>query len=317
MLLLLAVLPFASQALECYTGTIMMGGQELTKDDLMKKIGPLLGASMVSTIDENPKLKAFMDTRGQCQADCLGPMVEQTFSTLYGKLGKDFFKEKEIVIEGLTGAFRACYPSPPRAEIHKLAKAIIDGMGAPAAEGQDFPEGTKCPNDGHEDDFPMKQVLEEFGNAFEGVVSKNKRAMKYFQEKAKECQGPCLETTVPLSMKTLFLTDQSDDKIGAEAITGAMHACFPGIPSHEIERMVKETAEVMQHAQEVATTRLYTTNMMKLASSYSFFPLCGLVMAMSLMLFSAGAAVGRRWKRSSYREVEEGQQEILMIGSRE
>jgi hypothetical protein len=212
MLLFLAVLPFASQALECYTGTIMMGGQELTKDDLMKKIGPLLGASMVSTIDENPKLKAFMDTRGQCQ-----------------------------VRKG------------------------------------------KC-----------------VGNAM--------------PEKAKECQGPCLET-VPLSMKTLFLTDQQDDQIGSEAITGAMHACFPGIPSGEIESMVKQTVEVLQHAQEVATTRLYTTNMMKLASSYSFFPLCGLVVAMSLMLFSAGVAVGRRWKRSPYREVEEGQQETLIVAA--
>jgi len=315
MLLFLAVLPFASQALPCYTGTITVRDQELTKDDLMKLIGPVLGASMLSTINENPKLKAFMDTRGQCQHDCLGPMMEQTFSTLYGKLGKDFFKEdnKKIVIEGLTGAFRACYPSPPRHEIYKLAKMVINGMGKPAAEDQALPEGTTCPNDGHEDDFPMKQVLEEFGNAFEGVVSKNKRAMKFFQEKAKDCQFHCLETTVSLSMKTLFLTDQQDDQIGAEAITGAMHACFPGIPSGEIESMVKQTVEVLQHAQEVATTRLYTTNMMKLASSYSFFPLCGLVMAMGLMLFSAGAAVGRRWKRSSYREVEEGQQETLIV----
>lgn len=304
-LFLLALLPFASQAgnPKCYTGTVKANGKEMTKDDLMKDLGPVFDASIVSTIHSSKDLEDFMKTRGQCQAACLGDMMEQGVSTLYGKLGKDLFDEKDLAIEALTGAFRACYPSPPRAAIHELAAKLIENLGKPPAEDHSFPQGVKCKNAEHEDDFPMSETLKAFGDAFEAVISNHTQAKKFFSEVAKDCQLSCIKKTVSLSIKTLFLTDQRDPKVGADAITGAMHACFPGVPSEDIHQLVDATIDVLDHAQDAATTRLYATNMMK-RGSYSFLTSASLVTAMSLVLFSAGTAVGRRWNRFPDREVE-------------
>lgn len=155
-LFLLALLPFASQAgnPKCYTGTVKANGKEMTKDDLMKDLGPVFDASIVSTIHSSKDLEDFMKTRGQCQAACLGDMMEQGVSTLYGKLGKDLFAKDDLAIEALTGAFRACYPSPPRAEIHELAAKLLENLGKPPAEDHSFPQGVKCKNAEHEDDSP-------------------------------------------------------------------------------------------------------------------------------------------------------------------
>lgn len=304
-LFLLALLPFASQAenQKCYTGTIKANGKNVTKDELMDGLGPLLEASIVSTIHSSASLSSFMKKAGRCQTACLEDVMEQTVSTLYGKLGKDFFVKDDVSIEALTGAFRACYPSPPRQAIHEIAKEVIESMGTPPTKKQSFPRGVECENEEHLDDFPMKATIDEFGDAFHQVISNHKEAMKFFSEVAMDCQLPCVKKTVSLSMKTLFLTGQRDQKVQADAITGAMHACFPGVPSEEIQHLVDSTMTVMNHAQDAANTRLYATNMMKWGS-YSFLTSGSLVAAMSLALFSAGAAVGRRWNRSPNREVE-------------
>lgn len=319
-LCLLVLLPLACQAAnpKCYTGTVKgPGGKQVTKDDLMESLGPVVGASVVKTLNSSPELKAFMKTKGNCQASCLGATTEQAFSTLYGKLGKDFFADASgpIVIEALTGAFRACYPSPPRAALKELATRIFKGFSAPPPTKElAFPKGVKCANAGHEDLFPTKQVVDQFGEAFSGVVNKDKDVKKFFEEIAKACQLPCLEKTVTVAMKTLFLTGQKDEKIGISAITGAMHACFPGVPSKEIRPLVEATVKVLTGAVAKATTKLYAADMvtsdMVTSNSYNFFALGGLATAICLALFSAGTVVGRRWNRSSLIAVEQDEQSL-------
>jgi len=311
-LFLLALLPFASEAQnpKCYTGDL----NGVTKDEFLAGMHDLLGVAFVGVVNDVPKLAEFLKTRGNCQAQCLEKVMKPAMATVYGKMGKKLSSHegKEMAIEAITGAIRACYPSPPRKEIKKLATAVADGMGETPKANAEFPQGVKCKNAGHESDFPMDDVLEAFGDAFQKVASKYERVKKFFSEEALDCQFPCLEQTVPLTMKTLFLTDQQDKEVGIDALTGSMHACFPGVPSKEIRQLVTETVSVLQNAGADAQTRLYATKLIKFGSS-NFFPLCGLVTAMTLVLFFAGVAVGRRWKRSGARVVDDDQVGLMEL----
>jgi hypothetical protein len=317
-LFLLALLPFAAQAEQkCYTGT-MPGpeGKDLTKDDLLAAMHPMLGAAFGNVVLSEPGLKEFMKTRGTCQLDCLQQVVKPTMSTLYGKMGKELMSDagKEMGIEAITGAVRACYPSPPRAAIKEVATQIINGMGKPVTKNPaDFPMGNTCKNAGHEDDFPLKQVLGAFKDAFQQVAKANPKVLEFFQTKAMDCQFPCLDATVPVAMKTLFLTDQSAKQVRMDAVTGAMHACFPGVPSHEIGILVKKTVGVMEKAQSTATLRLYASKWLIKDGSFNFFPLLSMVTAAAIMLFSAGVALGRVWKRSAHRQIPQSQDEEGLI----
>jgi len=208
--------------------------------------------------------------------------------------GKDIMSEDDTVIEGFTGAFRACFPSPPREEIKKLSTAIVKGMGKSKGKGK-IPELKPCKNQAAADDFPLDQVMQEFGSAFEKVISANPQAVEFFTKVAKDCQLKCVEKSVPLAIKTVFLTGADPDEVADEAITGALHACFPGIPSEEIKRVVDATISTAKAADADARLRLYTMKMAKPLVALGFFPLCGIVTAISLMLFSAGMAMGRRW----------------------
>lgn len=315
-LLLLAVLPFASHANpKCYTGDVKTPDDKvISKDEFLDVMHMLLGASIMNVIKDEPQLEDWMKTRGTCQESCLESMMKPAMATVYGKMGKDLFTDdgKQMGIEAFTGGFRACYPSPPRSEIKKLAETVFEGMGNPPKEGADFPQGETCENAEHEDDFPLKEVTTAFKDAFGEVVQKKPDVMKFFEEKALACQLPCLSETVPLAIKTLFLTNQDDKNAMSGSITGAMHACFPGVPSSAIESLVDETLGSLMKAEEGARLRLYNAKMIKWGSS-NFIPLCGIFTAMTLMLFFAGVAVGRKWKRSSFREVSQDDQIGLIV----
>jgi len=300
---LIALLPFASQAeqAKCFSADIKTpDGASMTKDELLGMMNEMLGAAFVSVVDDVPKIKEFFKTRGNCQAECLQKVIQPALGVVYGKMGEKLMSEegKNMAIEAITGSIRACYPSPPRSEIKKLATAAANGMGAPPKEGVGFPEGVKCANAGHESDFPMDDVLKAFGGAFEKTVNKNAKIKDFFENKALQCQLPCLEQSMSLTMKTLFLTDQQDKDVAIDALTGGMHACFPGVPSEEIEKLVVEVVGVLEASMKDASLRLYATNLIKFGSS-NVFTLCGLVTSVTLVLFSAGVAVGRRWKRSN------------------
>merc|ERR1719428_127119 len=104
-------------------------------------------------------------------------MMRPTFSALYGKLGEEFVsrtdkhKHEDVFVDALCGAFRGCYPHPPRMEVRKVAetifKATFSGMedtrnSAMFGWGRTYPEGVRCPNEGYEAAFPINDFLNSF-----------------------------------------------------------------------------------------------------------------------------------------------------------
>jgi len=313
---LLALIPFACQAdsssdtstdtsTECYTGTIKVGEQTLTKDDILNWIFPQVVASVVTIANADPGLSDFLKTRGNCQINCLETVMKSSAATLYGKLGEEFLSHEshvqEIVVEAVTGAFRACYPFPPREEAVKVAEAIVAGIGVHPPTSKTFPEGIECKNQGREDDFPLHEFLKSFEDTFTQVMASKPALHQYFISEAKECQKNCLTDTVPMSVMTLFLTDKHNDDVGVDAVTGAIHACFPGVPEEDINLLVTETSAVMLDAEAHAAKLLkYELEGEDLeSSSPSGFPWFTFFVAISVAL-CAGFALGQRMKGSTF-----------------
>jgi hypothetical protein len=171
----------------------------------------------------------------------------------------------------------------------------------------------ECENAGHEDDFPLQKYLDAFGAALKEVISKNDNALYYFQTVGKDCQVDCAEKNVGLAMKTLFLTgtNLTDVVKISDSLTGAIHSCWPGVPYFETNQLVLSALDIAQKQLEEGRLRLYTNQIVEFASS-NLFPMCGIVTAMALALFSAGVAFGQRRKGwSKYRSVDEPDQREL------
>lgn len=264
-LFLLALLPGAARAdwsQVCYTGTIKIGNETWSEHDLMTALEPQVNEAIVTVANGDPKLAQFLKTQGDCQIDCLEIVMRPTFSTLYGKLGQDFYSHhkphiQEIFIEALSGAFHACYPHPPREEVRMVSETIISHIGYTAASEHTFPQGVPCPHAGYEHDFPLNDFLYSFETTILHVMENKPKLHKFFDTEAKDCQKTCLQQTVPASAMTLFLHGNYDDYTGVDALTGAIQACFPDVEHEEILILVSETKDVMAQA-EAEASRQYT-----------------------------------------------------------
>lgn len=318
-LCLIALLPFTFQAdsgrhriQHCYTGAIKIGEHTFTKEDVMAALELQVNASVTTVANGDQKLADFLKTRGNCQADCLRMVMVPTLSTLYGKLGKEFIKRhkkrvQDTFIEALFGAFRACYPHPPREEIRKIAERIEAGIGrAPISLQKKFPEGVKCQNQGHERDFPLTDFLRSFDESFVKVMEKRPEMQKVFHTQAKDCQRSCLETTVPISVLTFFLTGSEDVDAGVDSLTGAIHACFPGVPHEDINALVSETKQLMKSAEATAETNL-SQEARSFFDSMSFEALCAFASlsgVVAAVIVYGAMAVGTRFKHAVVRQQE-------------
>merc|ERR1719316_1390004 len=77
--------------------------------------------------------------------------------------------------------------------------------------------------------------------------------IKLFDTEAKDCQKSCLQHTVPEAALSLFMINNYDQDTGLDAMTGALHACFPGVPRDAIKVLVTETNDVMARAEAAAS----------------------------------------------------------------
>eukprot|EP00746_Dinoflagellata_sp_MGD_P138774 gnl/MRDRNA2_/MRDRNA2_72359_c0_seq2.p1 gnl/MRDRNA2_/MRDRNA2_72359_c0~~gnl/MRDRNA2_/MRDRNA2_72359_c0_seq2.p1 ORF type:complete len:398 (+),score=64.86 gnl/MRDRNA2_/MRDRNA2_72359_c0_seq2:168-1361(+) len=271
-LFLFAVLPFTSRAnwhQVCYSGKITIGNETWTQHDLMNALHPQVNEAIVEIANHDEALMQFLTTQGECQIDCLEVVMQPTFTTLYGKLGQDFYSHhkkhiQEIFIEALSGAFTACYPHPPRDEVRKVAESIIAHIGYAPPAHHTFPPGVPCPYEGYEHDFPLNDFLQSFEVTIMQVMQQKPGMAAFFDEQAKDCQKTCLSGVVPVSAMTLFLTNTDDPAAGIDALTGAIHACFPDVPHEDINMLVSETKDVMDDAEAAAA---YTKQMMEQAAA--------------------------------------------------
>merc|ERR1712151_1261536 len=103
-----------------------------------------------------------------------------------------------------------------------------------------------------------------------------------------------------MSVMTLFLTDRHNDDVGVDAVTGAIHSCFPGVPEEDINALVTETSAAMLNAEASALARLqYETMQGKDLEGSSHFPWITFFLAVSLAL-GAGFVMGQRMKPQHY-----------------
>lgn len=260
-LLIFALLPVTSRAnwhQVCYSGKIQIGNETWSQTELMAALHPQVNEAIVEVANHDMKLASFLQTQGECQIDCLEVVMQPTFSTLYGKLGQDFYSHhkkhiQEIFIEALSGAFTACYPHPPRHQVREVAEAIISHIGYAPPAHHTFPAGVPCPYEGYEHDFPLNDFLHSFEVTLMQVLQNKPGMAAYFDEQAKDCQKTCLQQTVPASAMTLFLHGNYDDYTGVDALTGAIQACFPDVPHQDINVLVAETKDVMAQAEAEAS----------------------------------------------------------------
>lgn len=267
-LFLPVLLPFMSQAdysgQFCFTGNIKIGNETWSEARVMEALEPQVTAAVLKVANADTNLKMYLKMQGNCQADCLENVIHPTFSALYGKLGAEFVsvdekhKHHDVFVDALCGAFRACYPQPPRGEVRKIAEAIFTA----AFEGIDekfkpkpYPAGVSCPNQGYEDAFPLNEFLDTFHNTIMTVMQTKPKMKKMFETEAMDCQKTCLQHTVPTSAMTLFQTNNYDSPSGIDAMTGAIHACFPGFPHDDINVLVKETSDVMAQLEAEAAEK--------------------------------------------------------------
>jgi len=255
--LALSVPAWGADSQQCYTGGFGGDSPKITKSDIVNMILQQLQASANTVMESNIGFKSFMESRKQCQHDCFKTVLRASVSTLAGKIGKEILSStkavQDLANKAITGAFKACYPSPPRAEVMKMVDAVTTNMGKSKsdAEPPPFPEGLKCegPADSPgltEEDF-LKGFLPQLGQAMETAAVNSPGVLELFGTKAKDCQKKCMETTLTAAAKNLFglgrITDsEADISFGSEAFTGALKACFPGEPRDDVKAFVEEVA---------------------------------------------------------------------------
>lgn len=328
LLLLTFSSPAHSQNLQCYTGSIVIGNETWNEEDVLASLEPQVTAAVVSVANGDEHLEDFLHTQGECQIDCLVTVMRATFSTLYGKLAEDFVNYdkpdvQDTFVEAIIGAFRACYPQPPREEVRQVAETIFAGIGTEQKPSQAFPQGTVCRNEGFEDYFPVEDFLTQFDSTILEVMTMTPKLQKYYEEEAMDCQKLCIQQTVAASATTLFLTDNYEENTGIDALTGAIHACFPGIREDEISVLVSETNLVMASAVEEGNGIRKGTKKKgvkkagsvkdalkkrkgskrkhkktELEENSSFWLLFGLVVVMAVVLY-VGISLGKHWERSA------------------
>eukprot|EP00746_Dinoflagellata_sp_MGD_P138773 gnl/MRDRNA2_/MRDRNA2_72359_c0_seq1.p1 gnl/MRDRNA2_/MRDRNA2_72359_c0~~gnl/MRDRNA2_/MRDRNA2_72359_c0_seq1.p1 ORF type:complete len:401 (+),score=67.38 gnl/MRDRNA2_/MRDRNA2_72359_c0_seq1:76-1278(+) len=274
-LLVVALLSFISlvvsftQSQVCYTGPLKIANITMSEDKILTALESQVNAAVLHIANGDKKLMDYLRMSGNCQADCLALVIKPTLQTLYGKLGNEFAsRHKKRVhddfVEAVFGAFRACYPHPPRQDVKQVAETVIKSIGVIPHASATFPAGVACPNQGHEDDFPLNDFLKSFEDTIMRVMAKKAELRNYFETRAKDCQKTCLSGVVPVSAMTLFLTNTDDPAAGIDALTGAIHACFPDVPHEDINMLVSETKDVMDDAEAAAA---YTKQMMEQAAA--------------------------------------------------
>jgi len=283
-----AVTAAAQKTQKCYDGPLDMHGHNVTKDQMVEMASGLFFDGAGKVIATHPGFKKFMQSRGQCQVHgCIDKMVPAAVSTVYGKCGKEFMSDKcgKLVVESLTGAFMACFPGSPRGEVHELVGNIIHsfGEGAPKNNSGLFAANPKCPESA--ESFDKDGFAKAFGMALGSLAKKHPEVMKFFAEDALDCQQSCLENTIVLATATLHQTKNEDKEQIIQALTGAARVCFPGQSRQELKALMSATVATFDD-------RLYDTNMQ--VETTSSLPMLGAAALLSLVIFFAGAAVGKR-----------------------
>lgn len=303
----------AHAAPKCYTGDEPINGMK-PKDIIPNVLGQLAAAAqheMDADTHEGRQFKAFMQSRGKCQLDCMTSQTFVTANTLLGRQGKKFGdpSTKDLGVEALTGAFMSCFPSPPRDVVHRMITKIVATMGAPSHGGVNthdpFKDNKACEVPAKA--FPMDDFVKHFGDTFVNVVNRHDGLKKFFETEAKDCQVSCLKSTIPQAALVLFMTMNDNKEEGIKSLTGASRACFPGVPREDIKGLVTMVVnEFEKSVDEGKKSELYDANMKVGTMSLSSFPTIGVAaVAMGLVMFM-GVVVGKRiWIRQQSREPRE------------
>jgi len=223
-----------------------------------------LMASFVASVDQFTEFKKFVETKPKCQHECFQKVFPESVETLIGKLGDDIVKSdsQAVAIQAFTGAFRTCFPSPPRSAVLEAMKKITDDMkpNVPDKMPEIASSGT-CPGTkgmGDKDAF-MDFAEEHIGKAMDTVIGKSPDIKKFFQNVMLKCQRGCLGKNIEQAVNVNWDMGTLHDKEKVLAsIEGSIKSCLPGVPYKDVADFVKAIGdEVESHSEE--TARLYQT----------------------------------------------------------
>lgn len=242
----------ASGAQVCYGGSIEVNGAMVSKKKFLKDVMEKMNGAIIAVSNDDADLKSYMSNNGTCQADCLKDMMPPTLETLFGKLGVHFPDDGEeiraIFDKSLGGAFKACYPCASEASMKKVARAIVGSFSkeATADSDKDLPSSGNCTHSDFTSKFDKDAFMANFTTTRKLKVAEDLEMSDYFKLKAKACQVPCLDDTVPLAVGTLMQSTWTADRpdwkdVYSTAISSAIRACFPEIPQKHIDALTKDT----------------------------------------------------------------------------
>merc|ERR1719221_1397670 len=154
--------------------------------------------------DSDEGVKAWMESRGTCQNECLEPMMELSLRTLFGHLhvnsSLDLYKAHAK--EAITGAVKACWPSLPRKHVKTIVHGIVELWVVAPTEPVPFEiPGRPC---GNASGFPMDDFYNFMDEAFTAELATDSVVKHYFDNVAKTCQHECKDMTIPLAAATMF-----------------------------------------------------------------------------------------------------------------
>lgn len=319
-----------SGQLTCYDGPLFPDtGFELTMEKAVKLSKGVVAQSLETIMVNRQDINSFFNSRGWCQFDCVEKVLDTAFNTLYGKLGQQYGyanvgNAKEMFIEVLIGSFQACFPKPSRPDIKYLAETIVDNIKMAQETGKvaqfDLPQGTPCKLGGQEDKFPMDDFRMAFAGAIGNVIDRRPGFKRYLQRETKDCQETCIRKTVSRAALTLFLTGNQQHGESIDAVTGALHACYPGIKSTYLMDIVEETADAMQNAQDVAsinvlnTKKTPTSGIWIVTVGVDSSSVYGLVAAACMLVIVGCVVMARRINRHSPNTAYRGYRQFALTG---
>jgi hypothetical protein len=261
--------------------------------------------SFVDSVEEFKEFKAFVESKPACQHECFKKVFPESVETLIGKVGDDIVKPdaQQVAIQAFTGAFRTCFPSPPRDTVKEAMQKITDSMGShdDMKPVKIKSKGT-CPGTkgmGDKASF-MAKAMPKIGIAMNKVVAKHDDIKDFFENTMMVCQGSCLGEAIAQAINVNWDmgTLEDEDKMTA-SIEGAIKSCLPGVPYKDVKAYVQEVKETVQDETD-DRLRLYQTGPIldpeagQKSGMMTLIAAVGGVFALALGIFAAGLRVGKK-----------------------
>eukprot|EP00928_Gymnodinium_smaydae_P011295 TRINITY_DN14187_c0_g1_i1.p1 TRINITY_DN14187_c0_g1~~TRINITY_DN14187_c0_g1_i1.p1 ORF type:complete len:906 (-),score=169.87 TRINITY_DN14187_c0_g1_i1:81-2762(-) len=259
---------------QCAAPTSALPPFNMDLTNSMNRVLPKVGAALGETRNADPRMQSFLASTKDCQTQCFQFTMPQAIQTLFLT---GAFNPRNLE-QALTGAFRACYPTPPRQDMlifmekvsaraaqldqapgRRLVEALAENVSIEAEQLLGRRLYGSCANANDAKKY-VDLFMTHFPNAMNHVLSQNAQARQFFAN-AKNCENSCSVEVLRASMSTFYaagLASQPNHQVLAtDQITGSMKACYPGLPHDQMQILVQQMLPGLPHPSGSAIGRLF------------------------------------------------------------